>query len=134
MSAVLLGGNRFVECRSILAYRGEPLLQVSVNPLRVDLATPEDLPSGRSVQVGASIQKLAEDVRVVATAQSFAIFWQDHALVVATLFDAGTVHLKLDLRPLGITIYDDFEGLHIGANTFAHNEVSHAAVAINLGD
>ncbi|MBI4269165.1 MAG: hypothetical protein HY615_02445 [Candidatus Rokubacteria bacterium] len=53
---------------------------------------------------------------------------------MATLFDAGTVHLKLDLRPLGITIYDDADGLHIGQNVFSGNVVDRSAVAISLAD
>jgi molybdenum-dependent DNA-binding transcriptional regulator ModE len=32
------------------------------------------------------------------------------------------------------TIYDDVEGLHIGTNLFAHNEIRGAAVAISLAD
>lgn len=134
MSVVLLGGNRFVECRSILAYQNNPVLQVVPDPLRVDLATPETLPSGRTVRVDQNVHSPESDVRVVATPRSFAIFWRDYALAVATILDVETVHLTLDLRPLGINIYDDFAGLHIGQNIFSHNEVSNAAVAINLGD
>ena len=134
MSVVLIGGNRFIDCRSILAYRGSPLLQVSVNPLRVELVTPDNLPSGRAVRVDQNAQGPAPDVRVMATSQSSAIFWQDYPLVLAALVEAETALVKLDLRPLGINIYDDIAGLHIGTNVFAHNEVSHAAVAINLGD
>lgn len=134
MSTVLLGSNRFVDCTSILAYRDRSVLRVVLDPLRVDLTTPEDLPSGRSVSVGPEHPGPGTDVRVVATSQSFAVFWQDHALVLATLLDADTVHLKLDLRPLGINIYDDHGGLHIGTNVFARNTVASAAVAINLGD
>ena len=110
------------------------MLQVGVDPVHVELATPENLPSGRAVRVGQNARSPQENVRVVATTQSFAIFWLDYALAVATLLDAETVHLKLDLRPLGINIYDDFDGLHIGTNVFSRNEVSHAAVGINLGD
>ena len=136
MSVVLLGGNRFVECQNILAYQGHSMLQVAVDPVRVDLATPDNLPSRRAVRVDRDARSPEGNVRVVATPQSFAIFWQDYALALATLLDAETetVHLKLDLRPLGINIYDDPDGLHIGTNVFSRNEVSHAAVAINLGD
>ena len=134
MSVVLLGGNRFIECQSILAYRGKPLLRVEVDPLRVDLATPDDLPSRRAVRVGRDGGSLDENVRVVATPRSFAIFWRDYALTVATLLEVDTVHLKLDLRPLGVRIFDDLDGLHVGTNVFSGNEVSGAAVAINLGD
>jgi hypothetical protein len=75
-----------------------------------------------------------DGVRIVSTPLSFAVFWEEDALAVATLFDADTAHVKLDLRPLGITIYDDADGLHIGQNILAGNVVSHSAVAISLGD
>ncbi|HBH03556.1 MAG: hypothetical protein A2W08_16060 [Candidatus Rokubacteria bacterium RBG_16_73_20] len=134
MSTVLLGRNRFVECGSILAYKGVPLLSVAFDPLRLELATPEGLPSGRAVHVDPKGKSPEDRVRVVATPHSFAIFWGEDALAVATLLEAGTVHVKLDLRPLGINIYDDADGLHIGQNTFSGNVVSRSAVAISLAD
>jgi hypothetical protein len=79
-------------------------------------------------------QSTSQDVQVVGTAQSFTIFRQDFPLVLASLVRPETVLLRLDLRPLGINIFDDFAGLHIGANVFVRNEVRNAAIAINLGD
>ena len=134
MSTVLLGRNRFVECGSLLAYKGMPLLKVAFDPLRVQLATPEGLPSGRAVHVDTKGKSPGERVRIVSSPQSFAVFWEEDALAVATLLDAETAHVKLDLRPLGINIYDDADGLHIGQNIFSGNVVSHSAVAISLGD
>jgi hypothetical protein len=134
MSVVLLGRNRFEECNSILAHKGIPILTVRVDPLRLEIATPKDLPSGRSVRVDETDATPVEHVKVVATATTFAVFWDEDALALATLLEPGTVHLKLDLRPLGINIYDDPLGLHIGQNIFSGNHISHSAVAINLGD
>ena len=133
MSTVLLGRNRFVECESILAYKGTPILKVGFDPLRLELATPEGVLS-RAVRVDQKGRSPEDRVRIVATPQSFAVFWENEALAVATLLDAETAHLKLDLRTLGINIYDDPDGLHIGQNIFSENVVSHSAVAINLGD
>jgi len=134
MSTVLLGRNRFVECGSILAYKGVPLLRVIFDPLRLELTTPDALPSGRAVHVDQKGKSPEDRVRIVSSPRSFAIFWDEDALAVATLFDAGTAHLKLDLRPLGITIYDDADGLHIGQNVFSGNVVDRSAVAISLAD
>jgi hypothetical protein len=134
MNVVLLGGNRFIDCDSILAYRGNPLLKVRFEPLRVELTTPEGLPSGLAVRVDHHGGTPEDRVRVVATSQSFAIFWQAHALVVATLLEPGVAHLKVDLRPLGIKIHDDVDGLHIGQNVFSGNVVKASAASINLGD
>jgi len=133
MSTVLLGRNRFVECESILAYKGTPILKVGFDPLRLELATPEGVLS-RAVRVDQKGRSPEDRVRIVATPQSFAVFWENEALAVATLLDAETAHLKLDLRTLGINIYDDPDGLHIGQNIFSENVVSHSAAAINLGD
>lgn len=102
--------------------------------MRLEIATPKDLPSGRSVRVDETGATPVEHVKVVATTTTFAVFWDEDALALATLLKPGTVHLKLDLRPLGINIYDDPLGLHIGQNTFSGNQISHSAVAINLGD
>lgn len=134
MSVVLLGRNRFVECESILAYMGTSILKIGFDPLRLELATPQGLPSRRAVRVDQKGGSPEDCVRIVATPQSFAVFWEEHALAVATLLDAETAHLKLDLRPLGINIYDDMDGLHIGQNIFSGNVVSHSAAAISLGD
>jgi hypothetical protein len=133
MSTVLLGGNRFIDCQSLLAYKSQPLLQVLFNPIRVVLATPGDLPSIRTMRVEPSGAVEGDDVTIVETPSSFAVFRGESALILATLLSADTAHLKLDLRPLGINIYDDVEGLHIGSNLFSGNVVSRAATAINLG-
>lgn len=134
MSTVILGRNRFVDCGSLLVHGGVPFLRVEVDPLRIERRTPEYLPSGRRVRVDPSGHAPEDHVRVVATPQSFAILWDDDALATATLLEPETVHLKLDLRPLGINIYDDPGGLHIGGNLCSGNVVSKAAAAISLGD
>jgi hypothetical protein len=134
MSVVILGQNRFIDCETILGYKGTPILKVRFNPLRLELTTPPGVPS-RQIRVGHDGGRSDDEhVRVVAGPQSFAVFLDEHALAVATLLDSDTAHLKLDLRPLGMNIYDDFEGLHIGQNTFSGNEVRQSATAIALGD
>lgn len=52
---------------------------------------------------------------------------------MATLIDADTVNLALDLRPIGMNIVADLRGLHIGSNLFVGNVIEGAAVGINLG-
>lgn len=132
MSKVLLGRNRFVECGSILSYKGAPVLAVSENPLRIGLDT-HSMPSDTKVRIDVSANEPKDLVRVVRTEDSFAIFWNEDAIAVATRLDPETVHLKLDLRPLGISIYDDPDGLHIGKNVFAENQVVRSESAISLG-
>jgi hypothetical protein len=131
---VLLGKNRFIDCDSILAYKGQIVLRVRFEPLRVNLVTPEGLPSGRAVHVDDKAIRPRQSVKIVETSNSFAVFWNESALVLATLLSEDTAHLKLDLRPLGMLIYDDVDGLHIGQNRFTGNVVTRAAAAINLAD
>ena len=133
MTAVVLGGNRFIECDAVLGHEGQPILQVRFAPLRVSLTTPP-LRSGRSIYIDDGTRDHAPGVRVIQSPISFAIFWDEYALVLATLLEPHTAHLRVDLRPLGMLIYDDIDGLHIGSNVFSGNVVDHAATAINLGD
>jgi hypothetical protein len=122
---VILGGNHFIDCPILLAYKGTPMLRVLFHPLRVELNLPPDLPAAPHPPV----------VRHVTTERSDAIFSAgDHAIAIATLLDPATdtAHLLLDLRPVGLNIYDDLAGLHIGDNLITRNEVQGAGIAINL--
>jgi hypothetical protein len=123
---VVLGGNNLINCPTLLAYRGAPLLRVLFNPFRLELNVPPDLPGAPNPVA----------LRHVTTERSDAVFaGGDQAVAIATLLDpaSDSAHLHLDLRPLGINIYDDLTGLHVGNNLFAGNVVEGAAVAINLG-
>ncbi len=132
MTTVLVDGNKFIDCLAILAYKGTPMLRVITDPLRVELETPQS--ASQVVRVDSDGACPSDRLRVVATPRSHAIFWDEHALTIATELAAGTIHLALDLRPLGIKIYDDYHGLHIGQNVFSGNVVTGAAAVINLGD
>lgn len=120
---IILGSNSFVDCPTLLAVRGQALLRVTANPLRVSLTTPPDLRSQRSVQVRDNTVSTgsADAVRVTETAKSVAIFWNTTPLVLATVTDADTVSLRVDLRPLGVNVFDDAGVFHIGGNTFSAN-------------
>jgi len=135
MTDVVLGSNRFVDCDALVAIEQHELLRVVTSPLRVSITTPPDLPSGRSVQVvdSACLPESAPNVRVVKGDHSVAVFWDEIPLVIATLLAESMVSLRVDLRPLGINLYDDANGLHIGGNLFAGNWVSGASTAIALG-
>jgi hypothetical protein len=73
------------------------------------------------------------NVRVVASDKSVAVFWQEDPLAIATLFDKDKVHLRLDLRPIGMNVFDDALGLQAGSNRFAGNTIAGASTAIALG-
>ena len=129
---VILGGNRVVDCPTILAYEGTPVLRVVLGPLRIEFQTPSKLRIGRPIVVDEAGVHPPDAAATVVTDRSFSVFSGDHAILIATLLDADTVHLKLDLRPVGMNIFDDVAGFHVGQNVFSGNEVRNCAVAINL--
>ena len=134
MTEVVVGSNRFVDCDAIIAIRQHVLLRVAAAPLTVSLTTPPDLPCGRTVLVVDNVSQPASapSVRVVRSDTSAAVFWDESPLVIATMLTESIVSLRVDLRPIGINLFDDANGLHIGANLFAGNWVSGASTAVVL--
>ena len=132
MITVELGSNQFIDCQMILAQGTTPVLALKLNPLRVTLRVPVD---------GGGLVALVEDgdvvkgdlVEKVADERSFSVFAKDQLVLAALLRAPNVVHLKVDLRPLGLLIYDDDEGLHIGTNVFSRNVISKTNAAISLG-
>jgi len=136
-ATVLIGTNRLIDCDTVLSLRGTPLLRVKVQPLRVSLTTPPDLPSGRALHVEANQLKppgppQKANVRVIAEEHSVAIFWEDSALVIATALEESTAHVKIDLRRIGINVFDDADGLHVGPSVLARNTIETCETAIAL--
>lgn len=134
MTTVELGSNRFVDCRSIFAHDGAAVLAVALDPLRVTLGVPGE---------SGGVKPIIEDGRVVGAddmkittlegSSSFAVFAAEQLVLVALVRADNVIHLKLDLRPLNLLIYDDIDGLHIGDNVFNKNAFANAEVAIALG-
>ena len=99
---------------------------------------PQNLPSRISFEIIDNVLKgdgadNNSDLRIVSGETNVSIFWKDSLLLSATLLDNETSHLKLDLRPVGIVIYDDPEGLHIGSNLLAKSSFANCMTAISLG-
>jgi hypothetical protein len=135
MCSVIFGSNKVTNCRILISIKDQPLLQIAFSPLRVSLKLPQDLPSKISFEIAENIVTgvIPPDLRLVSGDANVSIFWKDMFLLSATLLDKDTVHLKLDLRPVGITIYDDHEGLHIGSNILARTSFSNCMTALSLG-
>ncbi len=140
MPSVITGTNRFINCKTVISLKDQPLLQVSFSPLRVSLRLPRDLPSQVFFDVVENDLKQKPEsagsnprVVVVISESNVSIFWKDALLVSATLLDDETVHLKIDLRRVGINIYDDNMGLHVGQNTLTGNSFENCVTAIALG-
>ncbi len=135
MTTVSISSNTFVDCTTLIGIRGRPLLRVEVDPLRVSLTTPPDIPSRRLVQVLDNTRQAgsANNVRVIATDKSVAIFWDTHPLVIATLIESQTVNLKLDLRAIGVNLYEDGNTLHVAGSELTGNMITGGGTAIGLG-
>ena len=138
MCSVIIGNNRITNCQTLISVKGRPFLQVSPSPLRVSLALPRDLPSRICFEIVENELKRESpasnsEPHIVRGETNVSIFWNNVLLVSATLVGPETVHIKIDLRRLGIMIYDDHEGLHVGKNLLAHNSYMNCMTAIALG-
>jgi hypothetical protein len=129
---VELGSNKFIDCGAILALGATPVLALKLNPLRVTLRVPAD-DGGQVALIDDGKVVTGQGVTTVVDERSFSVFVADQLVLAALVRIEQVVHLKVDLRPLGLVIYDDIEGLHIGTNVFSGNVISEANVAIALG-
>src|SRR5206468_7644788 len=122
---------------TVIGLKDQPLLHVSLSPLRVSLRLPRDLPSRVFFEIVENELKekgesAGSNPRIVIGETNVSVFWIDVLLLSATLLDHETVHLKIDLRRVGINIYDDNAGLHVGQNTLTGNSFANCATAIAL--
>jgi hypothetical protein len=131
-TTVLVGTNEITDCRTLVTLREHPLLRVSFAPLRVSLSTPPDLGTQAHVEENEPRSPLAPGLQVVADARTVVILLGDAPLVFAVEIDPSTVRLKLDLRPLGIWLFDDVDGLHVGASVVAGSSILGCETAITL--
>jgi hypothetical protein len=131
---VVLGGNEFIDCESILAAKGEPVLSVRAAPLTVTIRTPKAWPPLQGLTVVANeVPPHQEGVRVVRDDVSVCVVFHDFPMLFAVSERPDRVLLRVDLRAIGINVFDDAQGLHIGENFFRGNRISNAATAISLG-
>ncbi len=136
MGSVIVGTNRISDCRTLVGIRDQPLLQVQLDPLRVSLRLPKGLPSGISFEIVENEivgDRPDPELRLVSSPVSVSIFYREMLLISAVLIQAGTAHLKIDLRPVGIMIFDDHQGLHVGNNLLARASFANCMTAISLG-
>lgn len=132
------GTNVLVDCVTLMGWQDQSLLRVWDQPLRVDLKTPPDLPSQVKVEIAGN--QVREDstglVRVSVDAGSVGVFSRDVPILMAISAQNGAdraVYLHVDLRPLGMRVFDDAEGLHIGGACLKHNHMVGCSAAIALG-
>ena len=137
MTKVILGTNEFTDCETILGVKDEPALQVFTNPLRVSIQTPPGSLGGESLVIEKNELKGTAPARapfpmIVVTERQVGVFLGTDSLVLATLLEDSRVHLKVDLRPLGLLIHDEIDGLHIGTHVLARKNFIGCITAIAL--
>lgn len=135
---VVWGHNHFVDCVALLAWKGELVLGVASGPLRIDLKTPTTADVKRSLRIEANmvVESSSNDVNVIARDASVSILLGDAALLMAHDLGDGNgprIMLHTDLRLLGMNIFDDSAGLHVGGSTLARNRFVGLSTAIALG-
>ncbi len=134
VTTVVLGLNRFVDCVTLIALGNAPLLSVTTAPLRLTLVT-RDATSKRVVHIVDNQQRAdcSSEVKVIASDRSVSVFWNETPLATAVELDGSTVSLRADLRPVGINIFDDVAGLHLGEMHFAGHTIRDAQTVFQLG-
>jgi hypothetical protein len=136
---VRIGSSRFQDCRSIISYMDRPMLQLEADPIRATVRMPPErgIPPTIAIEenrfVSPPVAPESQGLRLKSDLNSLALTLNDVPLLMATLVDRETIVARIDFRPVGINIFDDAEGLHIGANILRGKHFSHSASAIDLG-
>lgn len=119
-----------------MAVRGEPLLSVATGPLRVTLNTPAGWPGAQEISIHENELKPGQpDARLMKADHAIVLLVREVPVLVA-MADPDHPHevlVRLDLRPIGIQLFDDADGLHLGTNLYSRNRVSNASTAVTLG-
>jgi hypothetical protein len=89
-------------------------------------------PSEYRVDIIDNIPVPGQHARVVLADKSVTVLFGHFPILIAVAEDASGVVLRLDLRPIGMNVFDDAAGLHVGANSLSGNRVSNSATAISL--
>ena len=132
MNSVLMGLNRFENCRTLIAWGERPVLRVEAGLSSLQLDTTGLGEKIRGVRVEGQIVAVGDDCHLIASDEGTTLLVGDQAILFATRIDEHTLHIKLDLRPLGLNIFDDIAGLHVGRNVMASNSFTGCQVGIRL--
>lgn len=132
MISAIMGHNRFENCRTLIAWQERPLLQVKGEPSSLRLDTTGLGDKIRGIRIEGKGVTAGEGVRVVISEFSTTVFVNNEGILFVTKLDQQTLHAKVDLRSLGLNVYDDVEGLHVGRNIIIHNAFRDCEVGVRL--
>ena len=132
MTSILAGTNRFIDCESLIALGGSPVLRVQPNPLRVSLMLPEGDERLAPVAVVENSVEADGAARVDVSESAVSIYYRDQLVLSAILVKGGEIALVLDLRPLGLSVFTEATSLRVGSSRFVRNNFIGVEAAINL--
>lgn len=135
MTTVLLGTNSFVDCGAILSFSEDAQLTVALSPLRLSFSTPKRSGVVPLVLEGNVLMPGSDPgSRIVAVSTNTVVLHhRDVPILTAVTLSEEILEMRIDLRPLGISVFDDAQGLHVDGSTLARNTVTRCAVAIAIG-
>ena len=125
MNEVVLGGNGFRDCPTIIALGGQPLLGFASESGEIEVRVPPHPPSEaasllviQGARVSGSDPVLLRQLLIRSHKDEVLVYLGHALLLVVTKLSATSTHVHLDLRPLGVRVFSDSEGLHVGPHTF----------------
>ena len=132
MSIIILGSNTFIDCEKPLVIDQRPVFQVSTDKrgalqISLDVASP---PARQLIKVAENVVT-SEETEVLPAPDSVMVRFRGEK--VADVRRVGEmIHVDLDLRSLGISIYSDEKALHLGSSVFSGNTIQKSAQGIVL--
>ena len=132
MTSVIFGQNRFENCRTLIAWQEKPILKIEGELSSLQLDTTGLGEGIKEIRVEGGHVISGDGVRVVISESTVTVFVHNEAILFVTRLESQTLHVKVDLRPLGLNIYDDIVGLHAGRNVIARNMFSGCEVGVRL--
>lgn len=129
---VRVGGNQFARPLALLTLAGQAPLFIGSGPVpRVWLFAPSSQPGAAWEALIQDNAQVRSDLTITAANKLVKISLGTTTLLNATCGadDALILH-KLDLRPLGLDVFADEQGLHLMGNTFTNNNFSNIPVIL----
>ncbi len=142
---VVWGGNRMIDCVALLSWRNQTVLRISMSPVMIDFVVPSDGSSEnglRPLEIVAnelvSPKPGPREVEIKSSSGGVAVLWRELPLITAQ--DIGVdgpsgqpmVLLHTDLRPVGMNVFDDAAGIHVGESLLARTAFDRCSTAIAL--
>jgi hypothetical protein len=131
---VVWGNNRFIDCVTLVGWKDEIVLSMAPKPLRIDMKTPTSgMPKKLRIVANEVIESTYDKINVASTATSISVVLGDSPLLMAQDVGDDRVLLHTDFRPVGMNIFSDAAGLHVGASSLGGNVFEGFSIAISLG-